>query len=327
MAGTRKLSNEEVSALIEGLNDGSVEASSGVAKDVEYRPYKFGGEDAGLLGDLHTLRLINERFGRQLRNVLLPMLRFMPRISTLPPETRRFEEYLKNADSFVSFTTAREDALKGMILLQIPPRLIAILVNSFFGGNGDCPITRQTEFTPTEERILQVIVDGALKTLDESWREIYPVTFDYIGSETNPAFTSFIEGQEACIISSFIVQLPFAEPLTIEVLYPRQALKQIATILRSKIQRVSDGRDYKWEALLHDGIMQVPLSFVPRIANPSITLGELMQLKEDSVIEIPSFEQVKIFVEGEPLLEGVLGEQDRNLAVRIVSNMETRGKQ
>ena len=123
------------------------------------------------------------------------------------------------------------------------------------------------------------------------------------------------------------MQLPFAEPLTIEVLYPRQALKQIATILRSKIQRVSDGRDYKWEALLHDGIMQVPLSFVPRIANPSITLGELMQLKEDSVIEIPSFEQVKIFVEGEPLLEGVLGEQDRNLAVRIVSNMETRGKQ
>jgi flagellar motor switch protein FliM len=327
MASTRKLSNEEVSALIDGLNDGTVEAGSGVAKNVEYRPYVFGGEDAGLLGDLHTLRLINERFGRQLRNVLLPMLRFMPRISTLPPETRRFDEYLKNADQFVSFTTARADALKGMILLQIPPRLIAILVNSFFGGNGDCPITRQTEFTPTEERILQVIVDGALKTLDECWREIYPVTFDYIGSETNPAFTSFVEGQEVCIISSFVVQLPYAEPLTMEVIYPRQALKQIATILRSKIQRVSDGRDFKWESLLNDAIMSVPLSFVPRIANPSVTLGELIQLRENSVIEIPSFDQVKIFVEGEPLLEGVLGEQDRNLAVRIVGGTDKRGKQ
>ena len=179
-------------------------------------------------------------------------------------------------------------------------------------------MTRSNEFTPTEERIIQNVVDGGLTTLQECWREVYPVEFEFSGSETNPAFTFFVEAQELVIVCSFVVQLPFADPATIDILYPRQSLKQIATILRSKIQRVSDGRDFKWEALLHDAIMQVPLSFVPRIANPSITLGELMQLKEDSVIEIPYFEQVKIFVEGEPLLEGVLGEQDRSLAVRVV---------
>lgn len=318
MAPTRKLSNEEVSALIEGLNDGTIDPSSKQGKKVEYRPYVFGGEDAGLLGDLHTLRLINERFGRQLRNVLLPMLRFMPRISTLTPETLRFEEYVRNAEPFVSFTTARADAIKGMILIQFPPKLISILVNSFFGGRGNCGVTHQSEFTPTEERILQVVIEGALKTLEESWKEVYPVSFDYMGSETNPAFTSFVEGQEAVIVSSFVVQLPYADPTTIDILYPRQALKQIATILRSKIQRVGDGRDLKWEARLQEAIQEIQLSFVPRIATPVLTIGELLNLREGKVIDIQTFEQVTIYVEEEPLLAGIVGEQDGNLAVRIV---------
>ncbi len=318
MASTRKLSNEEVSALIEGLHDGSIEPNMSQTKKVECRPYVFGGEDAGLLGDLHTLRLINERFGRQLRNVLLPMLRFMPRISTLAPETKRFDEYVKKSEQFVSFTTARADAIKGMILIQFPPKLISILVNSFFGGRGNCAVTHQSEFTPTEERILQVIIDGALKTLEDSWREVYPVSFEFMGSETNPAFTSFVEGQEAVIVSSFVVQLPYAEPSSIDILYPRQALKQIATILRSKIQRVGDGRDLKWEARLQEALLNVELSFVPLIANPTLTIRELLKLRVDMVIDIQTFEQVKIYVEGEPLLVGLIGEQDGNLAVRIV---------
>lgn len=318
MSNNRKLSNEEVSALIEGLNTGEIDASSGLSKDVDYRPYVFGAEDAGLLGDLHTLRLINERFGRQLRNVLLPMLRLMPRIATLPPETKRFEEHLRSVDSFISLSTARVDALKGTILVSIPPRLISILVNSFFGGKGDCDVTHQTEFTPTEERILHIIVEGALRTLEESWREVYPVHFEFMSSETNPAFTSFVESQEVVIVNTFVVQLPYAKPANIDILYPRQALKQIATILRSKIQRVSDGRDFNWERRLEEALMQIPLNFVPRIAEPKITLRQLMDVHEGMVIDIPAFEKVKVFVEGEEFFGAHIGDRDGKLAIRIL---------
>lgn len=318
MTDNRKLSNEEVSALIEGLNSGEIETLPGVKHDVEYRPYVFGAEDAGLLGDLHTLRLINERFGRNLRNILLPMLRFMPRISTLPPETKRFEDHMRGMSQFESLSIARADALKGTILISIPPRLISILVNTFFGGRGDPGITRQSEFTPTEERILEIIIDGALKTLEESWREVFPLEFEYLNSETNPAFTSFVEGSESVIVSSFVVQLPFAEPATIDVLYPRQSLKQIATILRSKIQRIGDSRDMNWERHLEEAMMQIPLSFVPRIAEPSITLRELMHVQEGMIVDIPAFETVRVFIEGEELFSGTMGDRDGKLAVRVV---------
>ena len=319
MAPNRKLSNEEVTALIEGLNKGDLGAGSGALPEVEYKPFQLGNEDASLLGDLHTLRLINERFGRQVRNVLLPMLRFQPRITTLPPDSKRFEEHMRTVDAFTSQSIAKADTLKSLILIRIPPRLISILVNTFFGGKGDCNITRQTEFTPTEERIHQVVVEGALRTLEDAWREVYPVNFEYLNTETNPAFTSFVEGQENVVINSFVVQLPFSQPATIDIVYPRQGLKQIATILRSKIQHTSDGRDMQWAQRLRDALMEVPLNFVPRIAEPSIELGDLVNVYEGMVVEIPAFDSVKIFVEGEPLYDGTIGERDGKIAVRITS--------
>ena len=317
MAPNRKLSSEEVTALIEGLNTGEIAAGSGKAPEIEYKPYQLGNEDASLLGDLHSLRLINERFGRQVRNVLLPMLRFVPRITTLAPESKRFDEHMRTVDAFTSQTIARADTLKSPILVRVPPRLISILVNTFFGGKGDCNITRQTEFTPTEERILQVVVEGALRTLEECWREVYPVNFEYLNSETNPAFTSFVEAQEIVVVNSFVVQLPFSKPATIDIVYPRQGLKQIATILRSKIQHTTDGRDHQWAQRLSDAMMEVPLNFIPRIAEPNIRLGDLMNIHEGMVIEIPAFERVPIYVEGEPFFNATIGERDGKIAVRI----------
>ncbi len=319
MAPNRKLSNEEVSALIEGLNTGEIASGSGKRPEIEYKPYQLGNEDASLLGDLHSLRLINERFGRQVRNVLLPMLRFVPRITTLAPESKRFDEHMRTIDAFTSQTIARADTLKSPILLRIPPRLISILVNTFFGGKGDCNITRQTEFTPTEERILQVVVEGALRTLEECWREVYPVNFEFVNSETNPAFTSFVDAQEIVVVNSFVVQLPFSKPATIDIVYPRQGLKQIATILRSKIQHTTDGRDMHWAQRLYDALMEVPLKFIPRIAEPNIRLGDLMNLHEGMIVEIPAFEKVQIFVEGESLFDATIGERDGKIAVRITS--------
>ena len=54
MASPPKLSNEEVSALIEGLNTGEIGGGSASIPEVDFKPYQLGQEDASLLGDLHT---------------------------------------------------------------------------------------------------------------------------------------------------------------------------------------------------------------------------------------------------------------------------------
>ena len=74
-------------------------------------------------------------------------------------------------------------------------------------------------------------------------------------------------------------------------------------------------RDLNWERKLQDAMLDLELSFVPRIADPKISLSELLRLRENMVVEIPSFEKVKILVEGQDLFTGTIGERDGKMAV------------
>jgi flagellar motor switch protein FliM len=317
MSSSRKLSDEEISALLEGVEEGVtvVEGTPGAEK--EYKKYILGADDVSLLGDLYTLRLINERFGRQIRNVLLPMLRFAPRVATMPPRILRFDEHLQSLDPFLSLTTLRVDALKGSILVTIPARLVSILVNSFFGGRGDSPVTRQSEFTPTEDRIIQIVIEGAIGTLNEAWKEVYPAQFEFMTSEMNPSFLSFLEGTEQIVVCGFAIQLPFAKQAVIEIVYPLQMLKQIAPLLRSKTQRIGDNLDENWARRLRDAIMDITLEIAPRVAEPTVDMTRLLRLKPGTVVAIDSFAEIPVFIEGQAIFNGKMGEKDGKMAVSI----------
>jgi flagellar motor switch protein FliM len=65
-ASSRKLTQEEVNALISGLDDQADPSTPAmVAKEAEVSDYDFGSNDLSLLGDLYALRVINERFAKK----------------------------------------------------------------------------------------------------------------------------------------------------------------------------------------------------------------------------------------------------------------------
>ena len=72
MADSRKLTTDEVNALMEGLSTGDVTGSVGVGKDLEVAPFSFGTDDLSLMGDYYALRLINERFDESFWPVTRP---------------------------------------------------------------------------------------------------------------------------------------------------------------------------------------------------------------------------------------------------------------
>ena len=71
MVGSRKLSNDEVEALLSGLNEDSKDQVAEQFDPNEVREFKFGAEDLSLLGDYYALRMINEKICRFTRNVFL----------------------------------------------------------------------------------------------------------------------------------------------------------------------------------------------------------------------------------------------------------------
>ena len=64
---SRKLTSEEVDALMEGLQASDYEVQADVAESSDVRAFQFGEDDLSLMGDYYALRLINERFARHAR--------------------------------------------------------------------------------------------------------------------------------------------------------------------------------------------------------------------------------------------------------------------
>ena len=63
---------------------------------------------------------------------------------------------------------------------------------------GNLKFQRQfrTEFTSTEEKIIEVINEGIGKVLEQSWKDLTPITIKFHSREQNPQFAAFVESSD-----------------------------------------------------------------------------------------------------------------------------------
>ena len=320
MVSSRKLSNEEVEALIEGLSNSSG-AADGVFMDGDnsgVRPFTFGSDDLSLLGDYYALRMINERFSRFARSVFLPMLRVQPRISSFPPEVKTFDDYSASSENFVSLTNSRMEELRGNQLMVLPPNFISLLTNSYYGGTAVRPLKRvQGEFTATEQRVIEIVTGGLNEALQMAWRDLTPLTFSIQGREENMQLASFVDGSETVIICSFVVQLPKTEPATFDIIYPLQTLKPIASQLRSRVQSDYVDDDLSWRQRLERAILNIPLTLTGRLAEPTTALHNLIHLQSGDTFPMQLHDGVQVLVEGRVMFSGEMGQVGPQAALHL----------
>ena len=318
MVSSRKLSSDEVDALIEGLQSDSDENSTSNTSDQDnVRPFKFGTDDLTLLGDYYALRMINERFARFARAVFLPMLRIQPRISSFPPEVKTFDEYTSGIESFMSLTASRIEELRGNMMLVMDPTFISILTNSFYGGQLGPDKSKKTEFTTTEDRLIEIISEGLNRMLETAWKDLMPINLSVQGREVNPQFVSFVDGSELVIICSFVVQLPGMDAANFDVIYPLQTLKPIASLLRSKVQSDKVEDNVSWRERLENAVLEVPLKLTARLSKPVVSMSKLINLQPGEVIPIQLGEGVEVRVEDKPIFLGEMGEVSGQSAINL----------
>ena len=180
---SKKLTSDEVNALMEGLQDSPQGSIIDVSSSDDVRPFAFGEDDLSLMGDYYALRQVNERFARLARAVFLPMLRIQPRITSFAPEVKTFDEYCASIDAFMNLEHLEDRrAAWGAFLLAIPPKFISTLTASFYGGTVNSGGGSRSEFTSTEERVIELVSDGLNQALMTSWRDLMPVTINRTGS-------------------------------------------------------------------------------------------------------------------------------------------------
>ena len=117
MAGSDLLSQDEIDALLHGVDSGGVETGSDEILDPsEARSYDFASQDRIVRGRLPTLEIINERFARYFRTSLFNMLRRTADISVSGIQMQKFSEFVHSLFVPTSLNMLKVNPLRGKAL-------------------------------------------------------------------------------------------------------------------------------------------------------------------------------------------------------------------
>ena len=317
---SKKLTQVEVDALIRSVDTDAM-AAADVSASKKVRDFEFGADDLSLLGDYYALRVINDRFARLARTVFQPMLRFQPRITAMSPEVKTFDEYCENAPALMSLTTSRIDELRGSKMMVIEPDFIAALTNAYYGGDLGLQHRPRSDFTATENRIVDIITTGLNENLLTAWQDLMPLTFSDEAREENLQFVSFVDGTETFIVCSFSIQLPKTNSARIDILYPLQTLKPIAAQLRSRMQSEVIDDDLTWRERLERAVLAVPLRLDIQVCKPRLSLSQLIDMRKGDVYPIRLRESLNVMIKGEKMFLANIGEVAGTSAITITEKL------
>ena len=88
------LSQDEIDALLHGVDSGAVDTEDAPAAPGEARSYDFASQDRIIRGRMPTLEMVNERFARLWRIGLFNLIRRSAELSVRGIELIKFGDYL-----------------------------------------------------------------------------------------------------------------------------------------------------------------------------------------------------------------------------------------
>ena len=316
------LSQDEIDALLHGVDDGMVQTES-PGEPGSVKSYDLTSQDRIVRGRMPTLEMINERFARYTRISMFNLLRRSADVAVGGVQVMKFGEYVHSLYVPTSLNLAKIKPLRGTALFILDAKLVFKLVDNFFGGDGRHAKIEGREFTPTELRVVRMVLDQAFIDLKEAWQAIMEVNFEYINSEVNPAMANIVGPSEAVVISTFHIELDGGGG-DLHVTMPYSMIEPIREMLDAGFQSDLDDQDERWVNALKEDVLDVNVPLSTTIAQRQLPLRDILHMRPGDVIPIELAESLVLRANGVPSFKVKLGSHKGKMALQVIEPIARR---
>ncbi len=316
------LSQDEVDALLKGVL-GEAEEEGAQEDDSAVRTYDIGKQERIVRGRMPTLEIINERFARMFRIGLFNFMRRSAEISVSPVKVVKYSEFVRNLVVPTNLNLVRFKPLRGTALLIFDSNLVFLIVDNLFGGDGRFHMRVEgRDFTPTEQRVIQRLLEVVLTEYKKSWDPVYPIEFEYIRSEMNPQFANIATPSEVVVVTTFNIELGEGGG-DFHVCTPYAMIEPIRDVLTSSMQGERLEVDDRWLRLMAQQVQNAQVDLVADLGTSSLTLREVMAMKVGDIIPLHIPDTITAEIGGVPVLECQYGERNGQYAVKVKRVLNT----
>lgn len=317
------LSQDEIDALLHGVSTDEIETEDpSVIHNSDMAVYDFANQERVIRGRIPSLEMVNERFARGMRNSLFKMLRRGTEVSTTGIQMLKYSEYAYSLVVPTSLNVVKMNPLRGNSLLVIDPKLVFMIVDNYFGGNGQFqPLMDGRDFGPTELRLIQKLMDMVFVDLQQAWKPVLELDLEYVSSEVNPQFANIVSQNDVVVVTTFLVEIEGVGG-EFHIAFPYTMLEPIRDRLDTVLHKESKTTDKKWSNALRDEIEHTEVDVSCVLTTREISLKEVMELKAGDVIPVDLSGPATLLAEGIPVLKGEYSYNKGYNAVKIAGSMQ-----
>ena len=252
-----------------------------------YKLYNFRRPDKFSKDNLRALRDIHREFSKAISLVLSGYLRMRVEIEIVSVDQLTYEEFVRSMPSPISVGVFEFEPLSGQILLGISFEVISCIVNRMLGGVGN--IEAQTrELTDIEKALAKKIINIIIKSLEDSWNAVIPVTGKFISLDDNYQSIQVATAGEIVALLTFEVQISGKHFGLFSLCFPYPVLETVLGhlstqhIFQTKGLVASNDERLKMISKLNTSNVDLRVQF----GQCNITLDDFLQLSEGDIIKL-----------------------------------------
>ena len=311
------LSQDEVDALLQGITGESQKLEQEEAPTGGVRLYDLSSQERIVRGRMPTMEIINERFARNIRIGLFNLIRKSPEVSIGGIKVQKYSAFLREIVVPTNFNIVQVRPLRGSGLIVCDPSIVFAIIDALFGGAGKFHTRIEgRDFSATEQRVIQRLVECITTEYKRAWQGIYPLELDYQRSEMQPQFANIATPSEIVVATSFTLEIGESSG-AVHFCIPYSTLEPIRDVLYSSMQGDLAEPDHRWVNLLKEQIKAAEVELVAELGTAPATVEQLLALKPGDFIEIDLKPMVQAKVDGVPVFDCHYGTSDGKYAIKI----------
>jgi flagellar motor switch protein FliM len=312
------LSQEEVDALLKGVTGEDDEPDESPAEEPgAIRAYNLGTQERIVRGRMPTLELINERFARYLRIGIFNYMHRNVEVSVGPIRVQKYSEFIRNLVVPTNLNLISAKPLRGTGLIVFDPNLVFLVIDNMFGGDGRFHSRVEgRDFTATEQRIIQGLLNVVFTEYTRSWKPVFDLKFEYIRSEMNSQFANIATPSEIVISTAFTLEFG-GVTADMHTCFTYSTIEPIRDLLYSTMQSDQLSSDKRWIGQLRKQLKNAEVELVAQLGASSITLGQILKLREGDVIPIDIPDILAVKIDNVAIMECRYGQQNGQYALKV----------
>ena len=309
------LSEDEVGALLEGVESGEVEVHSAAGPHLaSVLPFELPSRSRLASKRYPRLEQLNDRFAERLADRAEQVLQCELGVSCRETVSMSLESLPERNLQPVVAIQFSASPLPGDGAVLLEAELVDQLVERYFGGEAGGSSARGGRFTPGEIRVSETFCRLMLGTLKDIWQPLQAIEPVPVRTELGLALLDIAADSVMVIKSSFDVSFADQDS-AVHLIMPHPMLESHLQYLKGVDKKVDPAKDRAWSETIRAVLTDIGVNLTATVGSVDMTLRELVRLEPGDVITIDDPKSATIHAQGVPLMRARFGVHAGNNAV------------